>query len=131
MLSRRSLLVTAVAGAASAATLPAGAAGPIKVVYVGGWDCEPCTIWKKRYKADWLASPDFAKVKWVEVESPKLKEAYQERYWPDDLRPVLESLPKKSGTPRFLVVKDGKVVANEFGVSTWTKILDVVKKQTG
>ena len=129
MTSRRSLLVTA-AGFAGAAVLPAAAAGPIKVVYVGGWDCEPCALWKKRYKADWLASPQFPKVAWIEVESPKLKEAYQERFWPDELRPVLGSLPKKAGTPRFLVVKDGKVIANEFGVSTWPRILEVVKKQT-
>ena len=130
MIARRTLLASA-AGLAGTAVLPATAAGPIKVVYVGGWDCEPCTFWKKRYKADWLASPEFAKVTWVEVDAPKLKEAYQPRYWPDDLRPVLDSLPKKSGTPRFLVVRDGKVIANEFGTSTWVKILDVVKKQTG
>ena len=130
MLSRRSLL--AAAGLAGAATaLPAAADGALTVVYVGGWDCEPCATWKKRYKAQWLASPEFARVTWVEVESPKLKEAYQERYWPEDLRPVLGTLPKKSGTPRFLVVRDGRVIANEFGVSTWTRILDVVKKQTG
>ena len=131
MLSRRSLIVTAAGLAGSAATVPASAAGPLKVVYVGGWDCPPCTAWKNRYKAEWLASPQFARVSWVEVESPKLKEAYRERYWPDDLRPVLESLPRKSGTPRFLVLKDGRVIANDFGVSTWPKILDVVKKQTG
>lgn len=131
MLSRRFLLVTAAGLAGSAAALPAAAAGALQVVYVGGWDCGPCTTWKNRYKADWLKSPEFARVRWVEVESPKLKEAYQERFWPDDLRPVLGSLPKKSGTPRFLVVRDGRVIANEFGVTTWLKILDVVKKQVG
>ena len=131
MLTRRSLVVTTAGLAGSAAALPVVAAGPLKVVYVGGWDCEPCATWKKRYKADWLASSDYRKVTWIEVESPRLKEAYQSRYWPEDLRPVLDSLPKKSGTPRFLVVRDGKVIANEFGVSTWTRILDVVKKQTG
>ncbi len=131
MLSRRSLVVIT-AGLVGAATgLPVAADAPVKVVYVGGWDCEPCITWKKRYKAQWLASPAFARVTWVEIESPKLREAYQARYWPDDLRPVLDSLPKKSGTPRFLVVRDGRVIANEFGVSTWARILDVVNKQTG
>jgi hypothetical protein len=131
MLSRRSLIVATAGLAGTAAALPAVAAGAVAVVYVGGWDCEPCATWKKRYKADWLASPLFGRVTWVEVEAPRLKEAYQERYWPDDLRPVLASLPRKSGTPRFLVVRDGRVVANEFGVSTWPRILDAVKKQTG
>ena len=130
MLPRRSLLLAAgLAGPLS--SLPAGAAGPLQVVYVGGWDCEPCATWEKRYKAEWVASREFARVTWIEVESPKLKEAYLERYWPEELRPVLASLPRKSGTPRFLVVRDGRVIANEFGVSTWIKVLDVVKKQTG
>ena len=131
MLTRRLALLatTGLAGAGFART--ATAAGSLQVVYVGGWDCAPCATWKKRYKADWLASPEFTRVTWIEVESPKLKDAYQERYWPDELRPVLQSLPRKSGTPRFLVVRNGQVIANEFGVSTWTKILDVVKKQIG
>lgn len=128
MPTRRSTLA---ALAALATGLPAAAAGAIRVVYVGGWDCGPCRTWKQRYKADWLASPEFARVTWIEVESPKLKEAYEPRYWPEDLRPVLESLPKKSGTPRFLVIRGGTVIANEFGVSTWPRILDVVKKQSG
>ena len=130
MLPRRSLLFAA-GLAGSLSSLPAGAAGPLQVVYVGGWDCEPCATWKKRYKAEWVASREFARVTWIEVESPTLKAAYQERYWPEELRPVLASLPRKSGTPRFLVVRDGRVIANEFGVSTWIKVLDVVKKQTG
>ena len=129
MLSRRSLLVSAAGLAGSAGALPAHAAGPLQVVYVGGWDCEPCMRWKKRYKADWLASPGFAKVTWIEIEAPKLKEAYQERFWPADLRPILDQLPRKSGTPRFLIVRDGKVIANEFGGGQWTKVLATLKKQ--
>ena len=61
--------------------------------------------------------------------APKLKEAYQERYWPGDLKPILDQLPRKSGTPRFLIVKDDKVIANEFGGSQWSKILAELKKQ--
>lgn len=119
-----------VAGLASGALhFPARAAPSLKVIYVGGWDCQPCTSWKNKYKADWLASPEYKQVAWIEVESPKLKEAYQERYWPGDLRPILDQLPRKSGTPRFLVVKDGKVVANEFGTGQWTKIMAEVRKQ--
>ena len=87
------------------------------MIYVGGGDCEPCVAWKKRYKAGWVASPEFARVTWIEIEAPRLSEVYQERYWPGDLGPVLGQLPRKSGTPRFLIVKDGKVVSNEFGGS--------------
>ena len=109
----------------------ARAAEDVRVIYVGGWDCQPCTTWKNRYKADWLASPDFHKVRWIEVEAPKLKEAYQDRYWPGDLKSVLDQLPRKSGTPRFLVVRSGTVVFNEFGVSKWTHALAEIHKLVG
>ncbi|GEP57722.1 hypothetical protein [Reyranella soli] len=109
--------------------LPAQAASALEVIYIGGSDCQPCKAWKNKYKAQWLASAEYRQVTWIEVEPPKLKEAYQERFWPGDLKPILDQLPRKSGTPRFLVVLDGKVVANELGVSHWTRIVEVLRKQ--
>jgi hypothetical protein len=116
-----------------AATIPgaARAASDIKVIYVGGWDCPPCTQWKNTRKAGWLASPEYGRVTWIEVEAPRLKEAYQERYWPGDLKPILDQLPRKSGTPRFLIVRDGQVVANEFGGSKWAVIMADLRKLLG
>jgi hypothetical protein len=131
MISRRTVIVAAVGLAGSAALSPASAAPSIKVVYVGGWDCPYCTEWKNKYKAAWLASPEYKKVAYVEVDPPKLREAYQQRYWPGDLEPILEQIPRKSGTPRWLIVKDGKLVANEFGVSKWSKIVDDIRKLVG
>ena len=85
-MNRRTFVVAGLAG--SALQFPARAASALKVVYVGGWDCQPCTAWKNKYKANWLASPEYSQVTWIEVESPKLKEAYQERFWPGDLKPT-------------------------------------------
>ena len=75
---RRTFVVAGLIG--SALQFPAQAAPLLKVIYVGGWDCQPCTTWKNKHKADWLASPEYKQVTWVEVDAPKLKEAYQERY---------------------------------------------------
>jgi hypothetical protein len=112
-------------------TLPlsARAAPVLKVIYVGGLDCQPCTAWKNKYKADWLASPECRQVTWIEIEAPGLKEAYKERYWPGDLRPILDQLPRKSGTPRFLIVKGDKVIANAFGISQWPRIVAELRQQ--
>lgn len=118
-----------VAGLGGSLALSARAAPPLRVIYVGGLDCQPCTAWKNKYKADWLASPEYKQVTWIAVEAPKLKEAYTARYWPGDLGPILDQLPRKSGTPRFLIVKDGRVVANEFGVGHWLKIMAELKRQ--
>jgi hypothetical protein len=129
MISRRTIILGAAGLAGSAAPFTSRASAPIRVIYVGGLDCPPCQTWKKRYKADWLASPEYRQVTWIEIDPPRLKEAYQARFWPGDLRPVLEQLPRKSGTPRFLVVKDDRVIANEFGVSGWLKIVNELKKE--
>jgi hypothetical protein len=126
-MNRRILIVAALLGGSM--QLPARAAPALTVIYVGGLDCQPCLAWKKRCKADWLASDEYRHVVWIEVEPPRLKEAYQERFWPGDLKPILDQLPRKSITPRFLVVKDGKVIANEFDVGRWPKIMAEIRKQ--
>lgn len=128
-MDRRTFVVAALLG--SSLHVPARAAPALTVIYVGGLDCEPCMTWKKKYKAAWLASAEYRQVTWIEVEAPKLKEAYQDRFWPGNLRPILDQLPRRSATPRFLIVSDGTVVANEFGVSRWPKILIELGKRLG
>lgn len=115
---------------AAVACVPGGAwgASDIRVIYVGGSDCPPCMQWKNTRQAAWLASPEYRRVAWVEIDPPRFKEAYQARYWPGELKPILDQLPRKSGAPRFLIVKDGRVVANEFGVSRWTAIMTDLRK---
>ena len=114
----------------SSLQFPARAAPALKVIYVGGWDCQPCTAWKNKYKAGWLASPEYKQVTWIEVDAPKLKEAYQERYWPGDLKPILDQLPRKSGTPRFLHRRrTTRSSPTRSAAGQWPKILAELKKQ--
>ena len=40
---------------------------------------------------------------------------------------MLAQVPSKSGTPRFLIVRDGRIVSNEFGVSKWENTLTELK----
>ena len=113
-----------------AATLPATthAGSTIKVIYVGGQDCPPCTRWRNTYLEKWRASREYQQVDWFEIEPPKLKEAYQERFWPHELRPILDRLPRKSTTPRFLIVEDGRLLANLTGSNNWPQIVAELKK---
>jgi hypothetical protein len=128
-MNRRAFLFASFA--ASMAIGGARAATSLQVIYIGGLDCPPCQRWRAAYEAKWLASPEYKRVGWIEVESPKLREAYQERYWPGELRAVLGQLPKKSGTPRFLIVKDGTVVSNQFGGSKWLNTMADLRKLLG
>jgi hypothetical protein len=131
---RRALLLATLLTSASlvpAPFAPARAASDLQVIYVGGWDCPPCAVWKKTQKARWLASPEFQQVRWIEIESPRLKEAYQDRYWPLEVKPLLAKLPRRSGTPRFLIVRDGEILSNQFGVPGWSTTMADLKKLLG
>jgi hypothetical protein len=127
-MNRRAFLFASLAVSAAST---AHAAGAPQVIYVGGQDCPPCRRWSATYKDQWLASPEYRQVVWTEVEPPHLKEAYQERHWPAALQPVLAQVPRKSGTPRFLIVVDGRIVFNEFGVSKWLNTMAELKKLLG
>ena len=100
------------------------------MVRVARW-CGPCQRWRSTYEAQWLASPEYQRVTWVEVEPPLLREAYRERHWPEALRPVLDQVPRRSGTPRFLIVDNGRIVSNEMGVSKWLNTMVELRKLLG
>ena len=82
-----------------------------------------------------MTSDLFKRVKYVEVESPNLKQAYRDEYWPKDLLPIRDKLPDKRGTPRWLVVKDGKLVSNVFPTASveagWKQTLTAIEKAVG
>jgi hypothetical protein len=128
-MNRRAFLFAGLA--ASTALSTAQAASGIQVIYVGGLDCPYCTMWKDQYRAAWLASPEYSRVTWIEVDSPKLREAYQDRFWPGALKDVLVQIPQKNGTPRFLIVEDGRLVSNELGVNRWEDTMTRIRRLVG
>ena len=82
-----------------------------------------------------MASDLIKRVKYVEVESPNLKQAYRDEYWPKDLLAIRDNLPSKRGTPRWLVIKDGKLISNVFPSSGldvgWKHTLTAIEKAVG
>ena len=107
------------------------AAPDIQVIYIGGQDCPPCQRWRANAHPRWLASSEFQKVSYFEIELITLKDAYDERSWPRALRVVLAQVPHKSGTPRFLIVEDGRIVSNEVGVSRWLRTMAELRNLLG
>jgi hypothetical protein len=100
----------------------------VQVIYIGGQDCPPCQRWRSSQQPRWLASAEFQKVAWFEIEPINLRDAYDERSWPRALRPVLAQVPRKSGTPRFLIVQDGRIVSNQLGASAWAATMADLKQ---
>ena len=101
-MNRRAFLFAGAGASPAAGTgrSAARAAGRIQVIYVGGWDCPYCTVWKNEYKKGWVDSPEYKQVAWIEVDVPHLREAYQERYWPGELAAMLRAAAEASRARR-------------------------------
>jgi hypothetical protein len=129
-MNRRGFLFASLAAspALSGALGTARAASEIQVIYIGGQDCPPCQRWRTNAHPRWLASSEFQKVSYFEIEPVNLRNAYDERSWPRGLRAVLAQVPRKSGTPRFLIVQDGRIVSNQLGLSAWANTLTDLKQ---
>ena len=103
----------------------------VQVIYVGGQDCPFCMLWRKKYESAWRASPEFKLVDYVEIDPPHLSRAYERRYWPGELGAVLDQIPSKRGTPRFLIVSRGRLVFNEVGTNKWERAEMALKNVLG
>src|SRR5882757_9024049 len=107
--------------------IPAVAQSPIVVVNVHAWDCPPCIQWHNTYKNAWISSREFRQVRYVEIDSPTIRQAYLPKYWPEFLLPVLQQTGGQ-GVPRYLIVKDGKIVSDQYGVDHWEHTLGDLRK---
>jgi hypothetical protein len=129
-MNRRAFLFASLAASPTLSGMPSSvrAAPDIQVIYIGGQDCPPCRRWRANAHPRWLASDEIQKVSYFEIEPINLKDAYDERNWPRGLRAILAQVPRKSGTPRFLIVQVGRIVSNQLGVSAWTSTLADLKQ---
>jgi hypothetical protein len=129
-MNRRAFLFASLAVTTGLAVMlgPASAGPDVQVIYIGGGDCPPCQRWRSNQQPRWLASPEFQKVAWFEIEPINLRDAYDERNWPRALRPILAQVPHKSGTPRFLIVQEGRIVSNQLGASAWAATMADLKQ---
>ena len=125
-MNRRTLIATALA-----TLMPSGAraASGIQLVYVGARDCPWCTRWMREEKPRLVASPEFGRLTYVEIEPRRIRDAYNSRYWPAQLVPILQALPLKDGTPRFLILRDGALIANYLG--GWENVMPQLRRLTG
>lgn len=98
-----------------------GAAKPVMLIYVGAKNCGPCEAWQRTEAARFRASPEFGRVVYREVESPSLRSVLDDANWPPDLLAYRQEIDRNGGVPLWMVVVDGQIVHQDFGLSQWRR----------
>lgn len=93
----------------------------ISLVYVGAWDCPSCRHWESSREAEWLESETAKAISYRNVQAYWFRDTRDLSRWPADLHWIPETGLANSGTPRFLVLVDGKVVRNLRGTGAWDR----------
>lgn len=99
------------------------AAGPLTVVYVGAEDCGPCRTWRRDERPSFVESRQFTALHYREVIAPHLRDLLAERQWPADLADLRDRVRQRPGAPQWFVLREGRVVAWEAGLSAWQRAI--------
>jgi hypothetical protein len=91
----------------------------LMLVYVGAEDCPPCRVWQRDEAPVFRSAPEFQRIAYREIKSPKLFDLLNDDYWPDDLRGYRDQLGRGAGAPMWLVILDRKIVGRGSGASQW------------
>ena len=118
---------TALAATLLAASSPVGPwdseqRGNVTVIYVSADDCAPCRAWRRDHWPKFRASPEFARLTYREVTSPKLFDLLQDDYWPQDLRGHRNTLDRTAGVPLWFVVRNDEVALKARGLRQWEEV---------
>jgi hypothetical protein len=106
---------------ADAPRWPAAGLGMITVVYVGAEDCGPCRAWRRDERPQFLSSREFSALHYREVIAERLRDLLDESLWPADLASLHERVRERPGAPQWFMLRDGRIVGSEAGISSWRR----------
>ncbi len=120
-MSKRRLGLSLAAALVGVALAPPVLAARIQIIYVGAYNCAPCRQWELFSEPAWLKTPEAKQVELRKVKVPFFSDTSSDSAWPDDLRWVRERTNARSGTPRFIVLVDDRIVSTAFGTNGWSQ----------
>ncbi len=92
---------------------------PVTLIYVTSGACYYCRQWENFVEPEWVRSPERSRLSYRVVDFPHFGNITSDSRWPEDLRWVRDELRLTRGTPRFILVKDRKILASYFGTRSW------------
>jgi len=102
----------------------------LTLVAVMAYNCPPCAYWEAVHRPPFVASATAKSVRYFEVKAGTYRDTRaRETDWPEEIRWLRDSGKADSGTPRFLVVSEGKILLNARGIGGWTNnVLPLVER---
>lgn len=115
-MDRRTLLLgTAAALATGGGLVPALAASSSYILLIMARDCPWCMDWNAFDRPAFSRMTREQGVRVREVEVMRYSDIREEAAWPADLKPVLAQIRQTDGTPRFIIVQNGRIVQHAVG----------------
>jgi hypothetical protein len=112
---RAFLLGSAAALALGAGLTPATAGSGAYILIVMARDCPWCIDWNAFDRPAFTRLTKAQNVPVREVEVMRYSDIRDEAAWPADLKPVLAQIRQSGGTPRFIIVQNGRIVQHAVG----------------
>lgn len=111
----------------------------VDLVFFTADDCKYCAEWKRESKGDALKWAQAKSVAFHEINKPKIRMPYVEKYFPADAAFAWEDIKASGKTnfmiPRWIVYADGKAVMSAAAIRDWSRLLrfaeDVVAARDG
>jgi hypothetical protein len=102
---------------------PPAAAAQDTVIYIGAQDCPYCRQWEAQYEHKFKAMCAARNVQFRAFQVATIRNIRDERYWPNDLKPLLAQFASKTGSPHFLAVAGSRVIVDTHGIENWKKLI--------
>ncbi|WP_293864816.1 hypothetical protein [uncultured Alsobacter sp.] len=118
---RQFVLATSAALLAPTAALADGLRKDVFILAVMARDCPFCIEWNAYERARLERLCREARVRFREVEVLRFTDIREDGAWPSDLKPVLAKIPYTDGTPRFLVVHEGRIIQHTVGLEQYRR----------
>ena len=107
------LLACALAAAANAAR--------IEMFYLTTPDCPYCRSWEARSRDALLESREGRAIRFIEVRGETLRRPIVREHYPPGYEWAFERIGPSRGVPRFVLMVDGKLVLNAYGLSAYER----------
>lgn len=107
--------------AAALAFAAAAEAARIEMFYLGTPDCPYCRKWEASGKGALLNSADGRAIRFVEVRGETLRKPIVLEHYPAAYQWAFDQIGPSRGVPRFVLMVDGKVVLNAFGLGAYER----------